>query len=219
MKFLFTYLVPAGLLATLLAVPSRAGDCHAVRSTGVYAGSYVGATYAPTYSHEVYPYAIPVAIIPSQFYSVAPELAVAAIVQAASDAAAQKAKSSPNELEAAVEKALLKFLQGQKPPAIPAGNDPPLGPPVEKPAPKGGQASAAAAVQKVANARCVQCHRAGDQAPDLTDVSKLDEKTRMRMLSRVMTDDPKVKMPKGKEGVAPDELEAFHAFALEASLK
>jgi mono/diheme cytochrome c family protein len=227
MKFLTTYALPACLTALLLAVPGRADSCHAVRSTG----TYVGATYvAPTYSghgygHDVYPYAIPVAIIPSQFYSVEPTLAYAAIVQAAADAAAAKTRLSPADLEYAVKKALADMLQPQRPPAAPPKDDPGLGPPIQAipPAtsvgnPSGGQ-TARAAVQKLVGARCVSCHRPGDQSPDLTgDPSKWDEILVGRMLKRIMTDG-KGRMPPKGPSVEGADLEAFNLLSFEVEAK
>jgi mono/diheme cytochrome c family protein len=168
----------------------------------------------PTYNSQVYPFAIPVAIIPSTFYQVAPELAVAAIVQAASDQAALKTKAlGTADVEAAVKKALLELFQqtpGAQPKVPPIPPIPPAAGQVSAPTPG---VNALLSAQKVVNAKCTQCHRPGDQFPDLTDLSKVDEKVRDRMVLRAMTDGDKKMPPKGPN-ISGEELEALHAFAL-----
>lgn len=200
MRFL-TASLSALLGAVLLAVPTASADsCRFVHGYS-YRAAPVHYDYAQAYHDTVLvPYAVPVTIVPYTYFAVAPELAYARINQELADQAARKA--------------LADYIKNQPAPAaptavIPPAAAPPVPPAVEKKAPEG----LAARVQAHANTSCVKCH--GPQsghAPDLTDVNKLDEETRLKILYRVMTDDPKLKMPKTGEPVTPEQLNDWHAF-------
>lgn len=192
----------AALGAGLAAVPARA-DCARLGHPAV---GYVAPTYhAPAFHAQGYapyevikPYAVPVAIIPSEFYRVAPDLAYARIAEEAAAAAAKKARDDQGDKLIALLSALV--AQQQKAPAPGGGDHPPIPPAAAAPEPAKGSAPAAdaspaRAVQAMANARCANCHGAGTKF-DMSDVTKLTREQRLETFRRLVADpqstDPKM---------------------------
>ena len=196
------YLLPFILIGVLLAVPSAEGGCQKV-----YSGySHNQAVYSYPVSNGfhydnqvvVQPYAIPVVIVPNTFYQVLPELAYARVNQELADAAAEKA----------ARKAVLEILNLlPKPPATTNPTD--VSPTI--PYSKKDEDKNLSLVQKMVDSKCLKCHGKGE-AFDLSDLSKLTRNQKLEMVYRIMTDDTKLKMPKGPGTVTPEELNAAHTF-------
>ncbi len=216
MKYL-TSILFAGLITLFFSIPSSEAGCHSV-SSYAYTPQYVAPQavvsnaflvqnqgYYNNQNIVLQPFAIPVAIVPQTFYSVLPDLAHARVNQELVDSAADKA----------AKKVFVDTVAALR------------GAPQENPRKDGVEDPTKLIKEDEKNLsnintfktmlvnKCIKCHGKGAEF-NFTDYTKLDELTRLKIVFRIMTDDPKLKMPRDGN-VSAKELDAAHAVVLLAS--
>lgn len=206
MRFVLAALF-AGLVGLLIATPTANADgCRFARGSNYqsygYHANFVNYNYG-YHDTVLVPYAVPVTIVPYTYFAVAPELAYARINQELADQAARKA--------------VAELLKGQGAPSdsTPAASPPaPPTPPSPSSNPQTGNPSGDQVLSKVkahVQNSCIKCH-GKDNDFSLADVESLSREKRLEVVYRIMTDDPKIKMPKTGTPATAEELNAWHAF-------
>jgi len=199
------------LCCLVAALPAGADPCRRVVSYGnsYYTPSYV----APHYDNNVI--AVPVAIIPSTFYAVAPEVVTARLIAIASEDAARKAVA---EYAAShpVQPVPVPQPQPVPPLASPGSIQAPAVPPLPAPPPipaatKATSGTAALAVaQRMAAENCAICHKPGSTRLQL-DFAKLNRSQLAEVHFRLTTGSDKAMPPAGHKAVSEEQLNAVDA--------
>lgn len=198
------------LCCLVAALPAGADPCRRIN----YGNSYYTPSYvAPHYDNNVI--AVPVAIIPSQFYAVAPEVVTARLIAIASEDAARKAVAE----YAASHPTVVPAPQPQPAPSpvpplagsIQAPAVPPLPTPPPIPTAKASTGTAALAVaQRMAAENCQTCHKPGSTRMQL-DFAKLNRSQLAEVHFRLTTGSDKAMPPAGHKAVSEEQLNAVDA--------
>lgn len=214
----FIFLTFACLVGILILTPgSQAGSCKSVSNhvvspfvTQPFVAQNVVSGYNTGYGYDnvvLQPYAIPVVILPQTFYSVLPELGYARINQEL------VAKAAEDGTRKALQELLLRGAPTNPDLNIP---DVPYKENVKSKNDSTLESKVKNTFQDMVTNKCLKCHDKGSEL-DLSDINALDRSARLEIVYRIMTDDPKLKMPKGGVTVSTAELDSAHAFVLGAS--